>query len=272
MTAAPVFSICWPQIKSKNVNKRDKYCAMNINAEYYKPDDTIPLFNQWFGSWEISVNRRAFGSAQLKQFYDRAAPDWCATLDRLGVPNAYEHLLENVFTHERTFERTQRPRVLDCGAGTGAFSSALVNVMGAPIALDAIDTSRQMLDRCGQNLKGLDCPVVLRQADVCSLPYEDNLFDIVLGAHILEHLPDPSRALNEMVRVLKPGGILIACVTRQSLVGMMIRLKWRTHGVTPERAKHWLECSGLENTRCYRLGERLLPRQLSVACIGHKPY
>jgi demethylmenaquinone methyltransferase/2-methoxy-6-polyprenyl-1,4-benzoquinol methylase len=74
-----------------------------------------------------------------------------------------------------------------------------------------------------------------------------------------------------MVRVLKPGGILIACFTRRSALGMFVHLKWRTHGVTPTRAESWLLESGLENTQCLSFDERALCQRMSVVCIGRKP-
>ena len=39
-------------------------------------DETIPVFAHWFGSWRISLQRRALSVPQLTGVYDRAAPDW----------------------------------------------------------------------------------------------------------------------------------------------------------------------------------------------------
>jgi len=80
-----------------------------------------------------------------------------------------------------------------------------------------------------------------QQADVRSLPYDDQSFDVVMAAHVLEHLPAPQRALKEMIRVLKPGGMVFVCVTRPSLFGALVQLRWRTWAVTEQQGVAWLD-------------------------------
>ena len=49
-------------------------------------------------------------------------------------------------------------------------------------------------------------------ADICDLPFEDQTYDLILCNHVLEHIPDDLKAMNELYRVLKKGGKLIAQV------------------------------------------------------------
>ncbi|MDO4729192.1 MAG: methyltransferase domain-containing protein [Bacteroidota bacterium] len=53
----------------------------------------------------------------------------------------------------------------------------------------------------------LNSPLAMVKADICALPFEDNCFDMILCNHVLEHIPDDTKAMEELFRVLKPGGI-----------------------------------------------------------------
>jgi len=64
-----------------------------------------------------------------------------------------------------------------------------------------------------RNLKNIDytttdlnSPLADVKADICNLPFEDNSFDVILCNHVLEHIPDDTKAMSELWRILKPGG------------------------------------------------------------------
>ncbi len=235
-------------------------------------DDTIPVLARWIGSWQISLRRRPLSAVELSRNYDRAAPDWGRTIDRLGVPHAYEAMLRRVLSEDAPVVRKTRRRVLDCGVGTGALACALARVLPDPFRLDAIDISPRMLALAHGQFRDLGIEATLRQGDVCRLPYDNAAFDLVITGHVLEHLADPGAALAEMVRVLKPGGRLIACLTRRSALGIYVQLKWRTHRVTPAEAERWLRAAGLRDVDCPPVDAHAVSRQLSLACIGRKPF
>nr|WP_322625732.1 methyltransferase domain-containing protein [uncultured Flavobacterium sp.] len=52
-------------------------------------------------------------------------------------------------------------------------------------------------------------PLADVKADICNLPFEDNAYDVILCNHVLEHIPDDTKAMQELYRVLKPGGMAI---------------------------------------------------------------
>lgn len=58
----------------------------------------------------------------------------------------------------------------------------------------------------------LNSPLASVKADICNLPFDENTFDFILCNHVLEHIPDDRKAMEELHRVLKKGGTLIAQV------------------------------------------------------------
>lgn len=53
----------------------------------------------------------------------------------------------------------------------------------------------------------LNSPLADVKADICNLPFEDNSYDMILCNHVLEHIPDDTKAMQELYRVLRPGGM-----------------------------------------------------------------
>ena len=53
----------------------------------------------------------------------------------------------------------------------------------------------------------LNSPLAEIKADICNLPFEDNTFDVIFCNHVLEHIPDDTKAMQELYRVMKVDGI-----------------------------------------------------------------
>lgn len=49
-------------------------------------------------------------------------------------------------------------------------------------------------------------PIADVKADICNLPFKDNSYDVIFCNHVLEHIPDDTKAIQELYRVMKPGG------------------------------------------------------------------
>jgi len=93
--------------------------------------------------------------------------------------------------------------LLDVGCGTGHHMASL-RERGFEVA--GVDGSGEMLDQARANNPGAE----IRLADVEALPFADQSFDLVLCVEVLRYLPDSSRCIAELARVLKPGGICLA--------------------------------------------------------------
>ncbi len=61
----------------------------------------------------------------------------------------------------------------------------------------------------------LESPIADVKADICNLPFEDNSYDIIFCNHVLEHIPDDTKAMQELYRVLKKGGMAILQIPQE---------------------------------------------------------
>ncbi|WP_127846815.1 class I SAM-dependent methyltransferase [Psychroflexus aestuariivivens] len=55
----------------------------------------------------------------------------------------------------------------------------------------------------------LNSPIADVKADICDLPFQNNIYDVVICNHVLEHIQDDTKAMQEIYRILKPGGMAI---------------------------------------------------------------
>jgi ubiquinone/menaquinone biosynthesis C-methylase UbiE len=101
-------------------------------------------------------------------------------------------------------ELSPADRLLDVGCGTGAASRAAAE-MGAAVV--GVDLSPEMVKEA-MTLAGTRENLAFEIADVEHLPFPDARFTAVLCSNAFHHYPNPSRAVQEMTRVLKPGGRL----------------------------------------------------------------
>jgi len=99
-------------------------------------------------------------------------------------------------------------RVLDVPSGGGVALRGLRP--GQQVAYVAADISQRMLDRtaAAARERGVADQVSTSLADVGALPFGDGSFDLVVSLTGLHCFPDPRRAVHEMGRVLRPGGVL----------------------------------------------------------------
>lgn len=109
------------------------------------------------------------------------------------------------YMYERIPKVIEGKKVLEIATGPGLLAKHVAHSASEMIATDY---SEGMI----KEAKKGECPPNLRFeiADAMALPYDDDSFDAVLIANALHIVPDPEKALSEIDRVLKPGGILIA--------------------------------------------------------------
>ncbi|ELY40261.1 class I SAM-dependent methyltransferase [Natronorubrum tibetense] len=97
-------------------------------------------------------------------------------------------------------------RVLELGCGTGDMFPFAVDAAADDLEYHAIEPDPHMRKRAANAARETGLAVDLRDARAESLPYPDESFDIVLAGVVFCTIQDPDAALEEVVRVLKPGG------------------------------------------------------------------
>jgi SAM-dependent methyltransferase len=107
-------------------------------------------------------------------------------------------------------------RVLEVGGGPGELAARFANELAAEVVM--VDVSERMVELA--RLRGVDA----RVGDVQQLPFGDGEFDVAVAAWMLFHVPDLDRGLTELVRVLRPGGRLVAVTNAGSHLRELRRL------------------------------------------------
>ena len=135
--------------------------------------------------WSAHVYER------IKQ-YDIGAEQWFLGLPLIGA-----------------LEWVSAPLVLDVATGTGRLPRALLRQPSFDGRVIGLDLSRRMLREAVRKTAQFEGRLTYIWQDARSLPFEDGTFDAVTCLEALEFTPCPDEVLAELVRVLRPGGVLL---------------------------------------------------------------
>lgn len=101
--------------------------------------------------------------------------------------------------------------MLDVGCGVGHWGRTLASVLSPELRVTGVDREESWVDKAGEKAAalGLSDRFAYRRAVADALPFEDGAFDLVTCQTVLIHVPDAARAVAEMARVTKPGGVVL---------------------------------------------------------------
>ncbi len=143
---------------------------------------------------------------------------------------------------------------LDVGSGPGNVTASLARAAGPDGVALGIDISKPMLERAVRNEAGPQVGFI--RADAQRLPLRDNTVDAVVSTAVLQLVPNPTAALAEMARVLRPGGRLAIMVPT---AGRLARF-WQqlpnvgAHAFGDDEIGDILEENGFASVRVRNLG------------------
>jgi ubiquinone/menaquinone biosynthesis C-methylase UbiE len=170
-------------------------------------------------------------SRLVPQIYERW---WRPALGRMFKGVTGPGMAEEVRIARLLMALSHGDTVLDLACGPGNFSREFARAVSERGLVVGVDASRTMLERAVQDFEGSDVRnLALVRASGEELPFRDDVFDAVCCFAALHLFADPFRALDELTRVLSPGGriALMTSVRRQITVAPLKPLVERASGM-----------------------------------------
>ncbi|CAN5555704.1 hypothetical protein BH11BAC2_BH11BAC2_04440 [soil metagenome] len=134
----------------------------------------------------------------------------CSQLERW--PSYFDRRFLEFLSYMELLPDVYPETVLELGCGVGYQSAFLAQIAKKVVATDLPDEDMATHTPGMIQAKSLHQQLNISNVELLgcsaeSLPFPDNSFDMVYSSHVLEHIPDQDKALREIYRVLKPGGI-----------------------------------------------------------------
>jgi len=128
----------------------------------------------------------------------------------------------------------QGKSVLDAGCGTGIFSIIFANsgagqVTGIDISEGSLQTARNLKEKFGLH------NAEFQKQNMLALPFPDSSFDIVWAWGTVHHTTDPLKAIEELIRVLKPSGSILLAVYKRTKLTFIHEIIRKTLLRTPKK-------------------------------------
>lgn len=151
-----------------------------------------------------------------------------ALLATASLVSLHAPLGERMF-RQRRFDLRGAKAILDVGSGAAQLALHVIKYADPDARLVCIDLSMPMLCRGRKRIEARRGArrVDYLAADMLRLPFGDQQFDLVTCGYVLEHVPDAVAGLNELARVLRPGGRVLLLATEDTLAGAWTSRLWR---------------------------------------------
>ena len=210
----------------------------------------------------------------MREFWDKF---WQGLTDTLTEKDILYLADEIKLEYTLHLLQTMQGRIstIEVGSGSGRLSCFLAS---AGYLTTCLDCSPNALRVASNNycLMELEGNFIMAEAE--SLPFRSNSFDVVLSTGLLEHFADPQPIVNEMARILKPGGCFISDIVPKKLLvpykfrsyvtaivsGTLLRLirqrksnsleYYYERRVTKRDIKCWLRSAGLQDINVFAAG------------------
>ncbi len=181
---------------------------------------------------------RKLRQENAQAYFASNAAEW----DRLRALHIPEELVEGALLD--LIGSAQVPAYLDLGTGTGRIlelvSSRAARAVGVDMNAEMLALARARIERAALN------HVQVRRGDLFQLPYGERSFDLITLHQVLHYLEDPSAAVVEAARVLRPGGkVVIVDFAPHALEFLREDHQHRRLGFADKEVAQWCKSAGL---------------------------
>ena len=171
-----------------------------------------------FGSVLSEFEEINLETADGVEFKMKNSPFLKLALKTIGIPHiemrARARIILSYFPKEG-----KNKKLLDAGCGPGIYSLTLKK---RGFDVYAIDIDKNKIDFLKKNAKDIR----ISKADVTNLLFKDNFFDYIICSEVIEHIKKDKKAIKELIRVLKPKGILVLTTPKVSVKNVNTYRKW----------------------------------------------
>ena len=133
----------------------------------------------------------------------------------LFIRQALSNFLERDTELSKTFAGL---RILDVGCGGGLLTEPLKR-LGADVT--GLDASGEAIEAAKDHASVVGLDIDYRIGDLSTIPNELDQFDVVIASEVIEHVPDPQSFIEEIHKLISPGGKLIITTLNRSLMSLL---------------------------------------------------
>ena len=136
------------------------------------------------------------------------------------------------FLVNRVWGIKEPSRLVEFGCGAGKMGMKLLPLLPSGSSYTGIDQSAALIANARQVWSGAPFQAEFHEGSIYDTPFPENTFDIALTHTVLMHVPHPEKALQEMIRVTRPGGMVITCEANRNAHTAMLHIDEVNHQET----------------------------------------
>ena len=190
-----------------------RYRLRRPSRQYEGPASVSDVYDHWTQErileyyWGDHLHAGHYGDPPIKKNFIAAKVDMIDEMVKWGIAEAAPALMHRL---EQTADPAEKGKILDVGCGIGGSTRHLAKRWKRTAEVTGITISKAQVERATLLAKEQNVGnATFLECDALKMGFADASFDIVWAVESEPHMPDKEIFVREMVRVLKPGGMLV---------------------------------------------------------------